>query len=423
MPDISFYDPFYVSGLEAQVKNLKLINRFSLHLNSINILDKEAYFKICEICNEIFESTHCGIILNNEKTNDSEIVAGFENDNEEKPFWVGLKYSNNSVLGILLNESLNLDKKCIQLSDIALDDSVIDSLGYFSEIFDLKNTMVIPLVKMDIFFGFIILKVDGLENKFRKRYDELGNIVSNLLSGYFLNAKLYRKNIEIQSYLSNIIESSSDPVLSVDLEGKIFLWNKIVENVFGYKELLGKNFYYLFSSESRRKLSLEWLEVLTGRIIKNEEAIGLTQDGIKLDLRYTLSPVYGESGDIEGFSILLKDITKEKKEQQESIEHKNNLQNFFDTIPEKSIFFNKEKKIIIANKACLDYFKLTKKNIDKLNDQELVKIIKEKINFNENITTKKLVLLEISNNKNYTIEIIPYLDALENISFISVRII
>lgn len=419
MSDISFYDPFYVSGLEAQVKNLKLINRFSLHLNSINILDKKAYFKICEICSEIFESSHCGIILTSDKTNESEIVAGFEKNNEEKPFWVGLKYSNNSVLGILLNESLNLNRKCIFLSEIALDNSIMDSLGYFSEIFDLDNTIVIPLIKMDLFFGFIILKIETLEAKFRKRYDDLGNIVSNLLSGYFLNSKLYTKNNEIQNYLSNIIESFPDPVLSVDKEGKIFLWNKSVEKIFGYNDLKGKNFYYLFSSESRRKLSLEWLEVLTGRTIKEELGIGLTNLGLKIDLQYTLSPVYSESNDIEGFSILLRDLTDKREEERKFLESKNNFQYFFDSIPEKSLFFNKEKDIIIANKSCLDYFNVSKKSIELLHDHELIKRIKLRIDFNKR---NKIVFSETVNNLSYEIEVYPYIDALENVSSISVRI-
>jgi PAS domain S-box-containing protein len=380
----------YIDNLESKVKTLTGLNNFSLLISSlIYNLDKDTLTKVVAFCGHIFESSHCALIMLSDQRKEAEIVAGWQKDNPSVP-WVGLKYAIDSPLGIVLNETL-YNKNVVSLSEILNDPNLINSLGEFSEIFDLNTTILIPLFRLDNFFGFLVfrnkdlIKPISVENTnypteekesslYLQRFEELGSTIAHILSGALLNAKLYNNNIEIKFYLSNLIKSSRDAIISLDLSGKIILWNQGAQDIFGFneEEIIGKNFYYLFSSESRIKVTGEWIEILTGRVIMGEEGIGLKKEGDKISISYTLSPINDKANDIIGVSIIFRDLTERKKLEQDISDSKNRLQAIFDSLSDHIVLFDLQHKILMANKIAINFTGLAPRELIGQNRYQLI---------------------------------------------------
>lgn len=114
-----------------------------------------------------------------------------------------------------------------------------------------------------------------------------------------------------------VVENASDAILITDEDGKILYGNKSVENITefpkeeflnrkaGTKELWGG----LMNKEYYKKLwnTVKKQKRLFKSVIKNKKKSGIQYDS---DIR--ISPVIDESGNIEYFVVLERDITKEK---------------------------------------------------------------------------------------------------------------
>jgi PAS domain S-box-containing protein len=431
----------YIESLESKVKTLTGLNNFSLLISSIIYnMDKETLAKVVSFCGQIFEASHCALIMLSEPRKEAEIVAGWQKDHREVS-WVGLKYAVDSPLGIILNETL-YNKSVVSLSDVLIDYNLVNSLGEFSEIFDLKTTILFPLFRLDNFFGFLVFRNDKIkklqstvsrkndsgkagetsDSLILQRFEELGVTLAHILSGALLNAKLYNNNIEIKFYLTNLIKSSRDAIISLDLSGKIILWNQGAQDIFGFneEEILGKNFYYLFSSESRIKVTGEWIEILTGRVIMGEEGIGLRKDGEKISISYTLSPINDKSNEIIGVSIIFRDLTERKKLEQDISESKNRLQAIFDSLSDQIVLFDLQHKILMANKMAINFTGLAPRELIGQNRYKLIDNI-----FIDGITpieltvkTKKSYLADeyIFENRVFNIKTFPVFDSLGNLT-------
>ncbi len=413
-----------VQELEKRVKTLTSLNEFSLLINSIIYsMGKETLGKVVDFCGQIFESTHCALILNSEEKKESEIVAGWQKDKKD-PSWVGLRYGADSPMGIIFNDSM-INKNITYLADILLDINILDSLGEFGEIFSLKSTILVPLHRLDSFFGFIAFRntTGNIE-----RYREIGRTIGHMLSSALLNAKLYKNNIEIKYYLSNLIKNSRDAIISLDLSGKIILWNEGAERIFGYTEaeIKSKNFYYLFSSESRAKVTGEWIEILTGRVIMGEESVGLKKDGNKISVSYTLSPINDNSQNIVGVSIIFRDLTERRKLEQGISESKNRLQAIFDSLNDHIVLFDLQHRILMANKISINFSGFAPRELIGQKNYKLIENIQidqlSPIEFT--IKTKKSFSIDelICENRIFNLKTFPVFDSIRKLTSIILHI-
>ena len=129
-----------------------------------------------------------------------------------------------------------------------------------------------------------------------------------------------RKRAETTSrLLASIVESSDDAIISKDLDGIINSWNRGAERVFGYKahEVIGKPITVLIPP-TRNKEEVAILErIRSGRSVDHYETVRRRKDGRLIDISLTISPIRDESGKIVGASKIARDITDEKRAEQE----------------------------------------------------------------------------------------------------------
>ena len=136
-----------------------------------------------------------------------------------------------------------------------------------------------------------------------------------------------------QYWLTAIIESAEDAIVSKTLEGIITSWNKGAEHIFGYtaEEAIGRPVTMLIPEDHPDEEPAILARLRAGERIEHYETVRVRKDGSLVDISLTVSPIRGMDGRIIGASKIARDITvrkraeKELREQTEIIETVNRL--------------------------------------------------------------------------------------------------
>ncbi|WP_456705842.1 PAS domain S-box protein [Bradyrhizobium sp. USDA 4452] len=119
--------------------------------------------------------------------------------------------------------------------------------------------------------------------------------------------------------LASIVESSDDVIVSKNLDGIITSWNKSAERIFGYSasEAVGRPITLVIPED---RLSEE-REILTrirrGERIDHFETVRRRKDGSSIVVSLTVSPVKDAHGNIVGASKIARDVTEQKRAQEQ----------------------------------------------------------------------------------------------------------
>jgi PAS domain S-box-containing protein len=116
-------------------------------------------------------------------------------------------------------------------------------------------------------------------------------------------------------WLSALIESAEDAVVSKTLEGVITSWNKGAEHLFGYtaEEVIGKPIAILIPPEHIDEEPGILARLRAGERIEHYETIRRHKDGTLLNISLTVSPIRGPDGRVVGASKIARDITESKR--------------------------------------------------------------------------------------------------------------
>jgi len=122
-----------------------------------------------------------------------------------------------------------------------------------------------------------------------------------------------------QYWLSAIIESADDAIISKTLEGIITSWNKGAERIFGYtaEEAIGKPVTILIPPDHEDEEPRILTRLRAGDRIEHYETVRVRKDGTLIDISLTVSPIKGPNGQIVGASKIARDITEQKQAHKE----------------------------------------------------------------------------------------------------------
>jgi len=114
-------------------------------------------------------------------------------------------------------------------------------------------------------------------------------------------------------WLSALIESADDAIISKTLEGIITSWNKGAERIFGYTadEVIGKPVTILIPPGQEDEEPAILARLRAGERIEHYETIRVRKDGTRIHISLTVSPIKGPKGDIIGASKIARDITEQ----------------------------------------------------------------------------------------------------------------
>ena len=155
-------------------------------------------------------------------------------------------------------------------------------------------------------------------------------IDSNVLweQGRFLHTRCCTRDItertqaaETRERLAAIVDSSDDAIIGHTLDGIITSWNQGAERLYGYRAaaVLGQPLSLLIPPDLSDDLPQLLARLQRGERIDHYETQRLHQDGTRLDVALTISPIRDRAGQIIGASKIARDITARK--QAEAAQH------------------------------------------------------------------------------------------------------
>ncbi|HVU36493.1 MAG TPA: PAS domain S-box protein [Opitutaceae bacterium] len=120
------------------------------------------------------------------------------------------------------------------------------------------------------------------------------------------------------AFLAAIVNSSTDAIISKDVNGVITSWNKGAQKIFGYtaEEAVGQPISILFPPDRQDEEPDLLARIRAGEVIEHFETVRKRKDGALLDISLTVSPIHDEQGNIIGASKIARDITRLKRVQE-----------------------------------------------------------------------------------------------------------
>ena len=108
-----------------------------------------------------------------------------------------------------------------------------------------------------------------------------------------------------------IVESIRSGLVTTDLQGRIYTFNKAAEEITGFpaESVRGKD-ASIFFGEMKDHISDSVRASDTGEVNPRFEADCLTSEGLRLRLGFSLAPLFSETGDTTGMVITFQDLTQ-----------------------------------------------------------------------------------------------------------------
>src|SRR5678815_3621345 len=116
-------------------------------------------------------------------------------------------------------------------------------------------------------------------------------------------------------WLSALIESADDAIISKTLKGIITSWNAGAQRIFGYTadEVIGKSITILIPEGHENEEPAILARLRAGERIEHYETIRVRKDGKLVNISLTVSPIIGPNGEIIGASKIARDITEQRQ--------------------------------------------------------------------------------------------------------------
>lgn len=177
------------------------------------------------------------------------------------------------------------------------------------------------------------------------RSDRLANIENSSAAGAEadptarLPAFARRTDDSGRLQLAAIIESSDDAIISKTLDGIISSWNPGAERMFGYtaSEAIGRPMLMLFPPDRVNEEQEILTRIRRGERMEHFETARLKKGGSRIEVSVTISPIKDGHGRIVGVSKIARDITEQKRSEQQLLDTVREMRDIRAALDEHSI--------------------------------------------------------------------------------------
>ena len=162
-----------------------------------------------------------------------------------------------------------------------------------------------------------------------------------------------RRERDARSRLAEIVESSSDAIISRRIDGVITSWNGGAERLFGYSpsEALNNRLGVHLPPDRESELEDILRRVHAGEKVAHYETVRIRKDGSRVEVSLTVSPVFDASGAIVGASAIARDITERRRADEELRQSERYVRNILDNIAGSVGIFTPEGVFLDGNRA------------------------------------------------------------------------
>lgn len=155
-------------------------------------------------------------------------------------------------------------------------------------------------------------------------------------------AQVYKRNIEI------FMKNSNDAIIITDPDKNIASWNRGAETIYGYRadEVIGKHVTLIVPPELKIEFEGVLNEVERRGYIRNFETERLRKDGKRIIIQSTINVIRNDDGVLLGFAGIIRDITENKKMQQELIKSKLELEQAYEKLKQHNIILEDSVRML-----------------------------------------------------------------------------
>lgn len=154
-----------------------------------------------------------------------------------------------------------------------------------------------------------------------------------------------------------VVDSSDDAIISKTLDGIITAWNRGAEKLFGYSasEVMGQPMLFLLPPE-RLGEEAEILGCIgRGQSVEHFETVRVRNDGTKIDVSVTISPIRDNNGVVVGVSKIARDITERKRVEDALRESKEQFQAMANGMPQLACIADADGSILWYNQRWYEF--------------------------------------------------------------------
>lgn len=168
---------------------------------------------------------------------------------------------------------------------------------------------------------FRALSADGavrwLSSSGQVLYDDRG--APSRMVGVTMDITERKEGQEALAKLAAIVESSEDAIIGKDLHGTIQTWNAGAERIYGYSaaDVIGKSMALLLPADRPHEESEILSRIERGERVDHFETVRIRKGGNPIEVSLTISPIHDALGQIIGASHVARDITEQKKLEQQ----------------------------------------------------------------------------------------------------------
>jgi len=145
-------------------------------------------------------------------------------------------------------------------------------------------------------------------------YNSLGNIDGVLLT--LIDISRIKQTEQQLEELSEIVQASNDAIFRISMDGAIRTWNRGAVELFMHQpeNAIGKSVEVLnLDKPSEDAISHALHQITNGGTFDHVDLKASRRNGEEFDVQSTISPIYSPSGVLDGASIILRDVTAQKK--------------------------------------------------------------------------------------------------------------
>ena len=170
-----------------------------------------------------------------------------------------------------------------------------------------------------------------------------------------------KKAGELSAYLASIVDSTDDAIIGKDLDGTIRSWNRAAQKLYGYGagEAMGRPIAMLAPPERAAEIPGFLEKVGRGEMILTFETERIRQDGQRIEVSLTISPVRDAGGRIVGASTIARDITERTRVETALAESEAAFRVLAESVPQLVWMCNPDGLNVYFNQRWVEYTGLT----------------------------------------------------------------
>lgn len=194
------------------------------------------------------------------------------------------------------------------ISDITSKFEESDFSEHFKEVLD-KLTPIEREISTQDKTRHYIMKVNP--------YRTINNVIDGVTVSFSDVTELKRAQAS-KSTLAAIVEYSSDAIMTRDLAGNVTSWNKGAERLYLYKasEAVGKSITLIIPDDKLEEFKTLEKKVLSGEIVEGIDTERIRKNGERISVSKTMSPILDDAGNFLGLSIIYRDISERKRNEE-----------------------------------------------------------------------------------------------------------